>query len=131
MFSRGELLVQMTREKSQTDDVSSSRINLTLQGSKIVSGPVWSDRRDRPPDITCYESDISDTEITQATTPVIEEHLHIHFLRESDIVLDSVSAFNKDAPPPPPPPSHFRYNKQIQYFTKILGIHAKPTFFEC
>ena len=89
MLSRRKLLVQMVLEKkSQTDGVSSPRINLTLQGSKDISGPVWSDRGDRSLDISCYESDISDTEITPSTNPVIEAHLQTQtenqFPRESD-----------------------------------------------
>lgn len=101
MFSRGKLLVQMALEKkSQTDDVSSPRINITLQGSNVVSGPVWSDREDRPPDITCYESDISDTEITPSTNPIIEAHLQTQtenqFLRESDTELDPVPHLNEE-----------------------------------
>ena len=47
-------------KQSQTDDVSSSRINLTLQGSEVLSGPVWSDRGHIAPNITCFDSDISE-----------------------------------------------------------------------
>ena len=95
MFSRGKLLVKIALEnKSQTDAISSPRINLTLQGSKLVSGPVLTERDDIHPDIICYESDISDTEIIQSTNTITDEKLHMHtgnqFLGYSDTELNPV-----------------------------------------
>ena len=41
------------------------RINLTLQGNKVLSGPVLVDGDENLTDISRYESDILDTDNTQ------------------------------------------------------------------
>ena len=64
----------------------------TLQGSKVVSGPVLSDRGHIPPNITCFESDISEN--TSSANPVIEKHSQVQaqnqFQRESDTAMEVV-----------------------------------------